>query len=251
MAPSAARVASAYLPVDLPVELFSAVMSAIRPVYTGDPDDADVAADRVVDHLLKGFNAAHADPLSKARVTAFGPRDSESASWEHDGHHRSTHYWCEVTYPTSVTMSWAIRLKVARRWSEALRAARLGDTPMTPKVERALEALALEVADLSVPDHLSNVARETLETVLYSDEFRGFDMEASSSSTSDYSGEEEDHNETWDVDARFAFEPQKAKAKLTASIEGGELRVSFAVPVGLRFQKLVSPWSPEYMQPRP
>lgn len=254
MAPSAGRVAMQHL-ASKHATLYRVAMDVLRP-WVPDADVLESYADAVVDDLVSGFRTVLTDPLAKAKVRGFGVRVEEQGSFDSPGHRgRTYHYWAKVEYPRSVTLVYGIVLDVVKRWNRAVDRhkpaahidARL-DKLGVDLLDAIMDILG-EVAEDSVPEHLSSAEQESVFDVLYSDPIRGIDTEAEGSEDTDE--ESESVSETYDVDARFALDVSRSQAKVDVVLDANrKVLVRFEVPIAVRFREIRSPWAHNYMAER-
>lgn len=256
MSTSAARVASRFLHAsDL-----APFVEALRPIYTGDPDDLDMFAESVIDHIRSGLRetAKKLFQPEKFKVT-FGPRSSQEDTFYHSGSgRREFSYWYRVEYPTSLTLASKFRVDMARRWNEAVLAHKnktngnLKAVRLNSKALSFFSDLLTEAIEDSLPGTLSAEQNETLVDKMFADPFKGADTDASMSESSDSGEEDEDFHESPSVDARFIFQVDKARAKLTSTLHAheGQILLDLEVPVQVILRKVVSPWDSKYMDYR-
>jgi hypothetical protein len=232
------------------------LMEALRPVYTGDPDDLDAFADRVSDHVIRSLNTVATDLMTYKRfkIGAFGPRATESETFYEAGRRNTElHYWCQVEYPTAITMTGKFKVDIAKRWAEAVKTTRDSNGKVPPLTAPALEFFSdalVEAIDRHTSEHLSPEVAEFLEDSMARDPMRGIDTEATMSTVGE-DGEDEEHNEAASVDARFRLSIDRDKASVSAVSypSDGNVIIDIKVPVKVTLKKIVSPFDNHYMRP--
>lgn len=232
------------------------LMEALRPAYTGDPEDLDAFADSVSDHVIHSLNNAAVDLMTYKRfkIGTFGPRTSESETFYESGRRDTElHYWCEVQFPTFVVMTGKFRVDIQKRWVAAVKSARNSNGTVPPLTAPVLSLFAdalVDAIDQHTSELLSPEIQENLEDAMARDPSRGIDTDATMSSVGE-DGEEEEHAEAASVDARFRLTVNKDKVSVTSTTypaDGGVV-VDIKVPVRVTLKKIVSPFDSHYMRP--
>lgn len=252
MQPSPVRIASRHLASNTR----RVIEDAIRPVYAGDPEDIDMVADRVVDHLWGGIQAVLRDPLKRVKVIKFGPTDEAQNSFDSDYSwvFPRQHFWAKVEYPTWVTLAHGIKLNIAKRWEEALHHARLANVPLSGHVLGAIASICTEVANevapVGPPGYRSFHDPFVIEKIDDAMVQRNILQTEAESYDLDVGGNQHDHSGTWEVDVRLNYRVDEVA--VTAVPEGAtQVLVRFNIKIGITFNEIVSPWAHNYMEPRP
>lgn len=250
MQPSATRVASRHLASNTR----RVIEDAIRPVYTGDPEDIDMTAERVMDNLTSGLRTVLSDPLSKMKVVSFGPEAEGWDSFDSNNGYRPQHYWAKVEYPTWAKLTYGFKVNVAKRWKEALHLTKLPDVSLSGPVLQAITEMCAEVAREEAPPGppgyhpihdpflIEKIEDEMGRRHVFNTEAESYEI--------NFKEEEEKHVETWEVDARLKFTMDEVEA--TAIPEGtSQVMVRYNIKVRISFDEIVSPWAHNYLEPRP